>query len=75
MVDFFAAFRLFRVHLSDLSTYFIDFFLLVEDALKPVLGYFFITKSRLHYEFGFFLTEGMFFYCYVNFHYSILSRD
>ncbi len=74
MVDFFVVFRLFRVHLSDLSTYFIDILLLVEDALKSVLGCFFLAKSRLHYEF-FFLTEGMFFYCYINFPYSALSRD
>ncbi len=45
---FFAVFELYRIHLGDLSTYFIDFLLLVEGDLRPVRGCFFFAIWRLH---------------------------
>ncbi len=58
LVDFFAVFRLLRVHLSDLSTYFIDFLLLVKDALKPVLGCFFPSEITIALRIWFFSDRG-----------------
>ncbi len=51
---FFAMFRLYRVHLGDLSTYFIEFLLLVEDDLRLVRGCFLFAVSRLHNKFSVF---------------------
>ncbi len=47
MVVFLAVFRLYRIHLGYLSTYFKDFLLLVEDDLGSVWGCCFLVKSRL----------------------------
>ncbi len=48
----FAVFRLYRVHLGDLSIYFIDFLLLVEHDLWSISGCFFSAKSSLYKKFG-----------------------
>ncbi len=44
---FCAVFRLYRIHLGDLSTYFIDFLLLVEDDLKVSSGLFFLRQIKI----------------------------
>ncbi len=51
-IFYFDHFSLYRVHLGDLSTYCIDFLLLIEYDLRSFLGWFILKNSRMPNNFG-----------------------